>query len=140
MERQILGYYSHNVKIHKTEREQRELRFIEQRFKGLIVNPYSDLKGMNPYEMNLNFRAIETMDYLVVSNHNGTISRSSFFEVKQALEMRIPVFEIQPVANTFRIRKVNRVTPVSERNLSAYAKLESLPFINNQIKNNKYFK
>lgn len=140
MEKQILGYYSHNIKIYRTEREKREFRFIEQRFKGFVVNPYSDLKGNNPFEMNVHFRAIEKMNYLIVSPHNGSISRSTYFEVKQALEMKIPVFEIQPVASTFRIRKVKKVTPITVNNLSAFAKIESLPFLNYQLKNNKYFK
>jgi hypothetical protein len=140
MEKQILGYYSHNVKIHKTEREKREIRFIGQRFKGFVVNPYSDLKGKNPYEMNVNFRAIERMNFLIVSALNGTISRSSYYEVKQALEMRIPVFEIQAVANTFKIKRVVKLVTVSERNLSAFGKLVSMPSTNIELKNNKYLK
>lgn len=140
MEKQILGYYSHNIKIYRTEREKREFQFIEQRFKGFVINPYSDLKSKNPFEMNVHFRAIEKMDYLIVSTHNGTISRSTYYEVKQALEMKIPVFEIQPVSSTFRIRKVKKVTPNTVNSLSAFAKIESLPFLNYQLKNNKYFK
>jgi hypothetical protein len=140
MENQILGYYSHNIKIYRTEREKRELQFIEQRFKGFVINPHSDLKGKNPYEMNLNFRAIEKMNYIIVSSHNGTISKSSYCELIQALEMRIPIFEIQAVANTFKIKKVVKIVKVSEQNLSTYAKIVSLPLSINELKNNKYLK
>ena len=140
MNKQLLGYYSHNVKIHNTEKEKRELQFIKQRFDGFIINPYSDFKNSNPFEMNVNFRAIEKMNFLIVSSLNGTISRSSFYEVKQALEMGIPVYEIQAVARTYKIKKVVKLRVISERNLLAFAKLISYPFINNQLKNNKYLK
>ena len=140
MEKQILGYYSHKRKIFKTEREKREQRFIENKFKGFIINPYSDLTAKNPFEWNVHFRAIDKMDFLIVSTLNGTVSRSSFYEVNQALERRIPVFEIQAVANTFIIKKVNKLIPVSNRNLSAFAKLVSRSLSMVELENNKYLK
>jgi hypothetical protein len=54
--------------------------------------------------------------------------------------MRIPVFEIQAVANTFKIKRVVKLVTVSERNLSAFGKLVSMPSTNIELKNNKYLK
>jgi hypothetical protein len=73
---------------------------------------------------------IDTVDFIVVSAYNGTIGRSSYYEVRQALERKIPVFEIYPVGIGFKLRKVVAVNVLPVNNISSYAKLTAIPLKN----------
>ena len=125
--RQILGYYSHQNNINP-KREEYEYQNIRSRYKGFIINPSNDFAAPNPFEMNIYWRVIEQVSYIIVSTVNSKIGRTSFYEVKQGLRQGIPVHEIYSVGRAFRYRKVIGLEVVSEKNLKNYAKLISVPF------------
>lgn len=135
MEKQVLGYYSHAKEKFNTKREADEYSFIYRTFRGFVIDPNKDLKTDNPFEANVNINLIYKINFMVVSATNGTIGRGSFYEVKQALLMQIPVYEIFSVGRGFKIRNVISLGVVSEKNHLRYAKLISS---SNQLKNKKY--
>lgn len=124
---QVLGYYSHSKEKFNTIREALEYEYIKRTFRGFVINPNTDLKTQNPFEMNVNFSLIYKMNFMVVSATKGTIGRCSFWEVKQALTMKIPVFEIYSAGRSFKYRKVVGLKQISEKNHLRYAKLISKP-------------
>ena len=130
MDKPILGYFSHSPKTFNTTKEFKEYVFISRLYNSFIIAPNIHLvyKKMSVYNQYL--QLIELIDFMVVSSLNGTISRGSYYEVKQSLERNIPVHEIYPVGNSFKIRKVIAVNLIPNNNISSYAKLATIPLKN----------
>jgi hypothetical protein len=130
MDKPILGYFSHSPKTFNTTKEMKEYVFISRLYNSFIISPNIHLvyKKMSVYNQYL--QLIELIDFMVVSSLNGTISRGSYYEVKQSLERNIPVHEIYPVGNSFKIRKVIAVNLIPNNNISSYAKLATIPLKN----------
>jgi hypothetical protein len=125
MRKPLLGYYSHSTKTFNTARELKEYDYISKLYNCFIISPNIHLvfKKMSVY--NQYQQLIDTVDFMVVSAYNGTIGRSSYYEVRQALEREIPVFEIYPVGIGYKLRKVVAVDVLQVNNISSYAKLTS---------------
>lgn len=130
MDKPILGYFSHSPKTFNTTKEFKEYVFICRLYNSFIIAPNIHLvyKKMSVYNQYL--QLIELIDFMVVSSLNGTISRGSYYEVKQSLERNIPVHEIYPVGNSFKIRKVIAVNIIPNNNISSYAKIATIPLKN----------
>ena len=130
MDKPILGFFSHSPKTFNTTKEYKEYVFISRLYNSFIISPNIHLvyKKMSVYNQYL--QLIELIDFMVVSSLNGTISRGSYYEVKQSLERNIPVHEIYPVGNSFKIRKVIAVNVIPNNNISSYAKLATIPLKN----------
>ena len=133
----ILGYYSHPLNI-SSKREFDEYQNIKSRYKGIILNANKDIATSNPFEMNVYWRVIEKVNYIIVSAINGKIGRCSYYEVKQGLTQGIPVHEIYSVGRGFRYRKVIGLEIISEKNLKKYAKLICVPMNNIILPKNNY--
>jgi hypothetical protein len=135
MNKPILGYFSHSPKSFNTEREVREYDFISRFYKSYIISPNIHLvyKKMSVY--NQYFQLIDLVDFMIVSAFNGTIGRGSYYEVKQALERNIPIHEIYPIGQGFKIRKVVAVNLLPVNNITNYAKLLTIPLKNISYKN-----
>lgn len=130
MDKPILGFFSHSPKTFNTTKEMKEYVFISRLYNSFIISPNIHLvyKKMSVYNQYL--QLIELIDFMVVSCLNGTISRGSYYEVKQSLERNIPVHEIYPVGNSFKIRKVIAVNVIPNNNISSYANLATIPLKN----------
>lgn len=122
---QIIGYYSHNQRKYNTKREEVEYNFIRNSFDAFVVCPNKDLHTDNPEEMNVNYNVLLKIHFLVISATNGLISRTSFWEVKQALSRDIPIYELFAVGKSFKFRRVIGLKKVNEDNYVKYAKLYS---------------
>jgi hypothetical protein len=131
---QVLGYYSHQSNI-SAKREAEEYLNIIRIYKGLIINPNQYYNVPNPYQINVYWRVLEKVNYIIVSAVNGKIGRTSFYEVKQGLLQGIPVHEIFAIGRGFKFRKVVGLQIVSKKNLMGYAKLVCIP-----LKNDPYLK
>jgi len=127
MVKQQVGYYSFSKEKYNTPIEASEYNFIRRIFKGFVINPNKDLNTDNPYEMNININLIYKVNFMVVSATKGYIGRCSFWEVKQALLMGIPVFEIYSIRGIFKYRAVIALKKVSNVNYIKYARLVSKP-------------
>lgn len=127
---QPVGFYSHNFKIFNTIEESKQYNWINQNFRGLVINPNVDLKEKNPFILNQYWQIIERINFLVVSAYRKKIDRASYYEVKQSLLNRIAVYELFKTGKTYSIRKVIGLKVVNEENLSAYAVL-----VNSKIQN-----
>lgn len=130
MNKPLLGYYSHSTKIFNTLKEVKEYDFISKLYNCFVIAPNIHLvfKKMSVY--NQYQQLIDTVDFMVVSAHNGTIGRNSYYEIRQALERKIPVFEIYPVGIGFKLRKVVVVDVLPVNNISSYAKLTAISIKN----------
>ena len=130
MDKPILGFFSHSPKTFNTAKEYKEYVFISRLYNSFIISPNIHLvyKKMSVYNQYL--QLIELIDFMVVSSLNGTIGRGSYYEVKQALERNIPVHEIYPVGNSFKIRKAIAVNIIPNNNISSFAKLATIPLKN----------
>jgi hypothetical protein len=124
--KQVIGYYSHQSNI-SSKREADEYRNIISRYKGLVINPTKEFKFSNPFEINIFWRLIQSVNYIIVSADNGKIGRTSFYEVKQGLLQGIPVHEIYAVGRGFKSRKVIGLEVVSPKNYKKYAVLKTVP-------------
>lgn len=130
MYKPLLGYFSHSTKIFNTAREAKEYDYISKLYDCFIISPNIHLvfKKMSVY--NQYQQLIDTVDFVVVSAHNGTIGRGSYYEIRQALERKIPVFEIYPVGIGYKLRKVVSLDLLPVNNISSYAKLKSITLKN----------
>jgi hypothetical protein len=126
----LLGYYSHSTKTFNTAREVKEYDYISKLYNCFVISPNIHLvfKKMSVY--NQYQQLIDTVDFMVVSAYNGTIGRNSYYEARQALEIKIPVFEIYPVGIGFKLRKVVSLDLLPVNNISSYAKLTSISLKN----------
>jgi hypothetical protein len=127
--RQILGYYSHQINI-EPNREFKEYQSIINRYKGAILNPTKEIATPNQFEMNVYWRVIEKVNYIIVSAINGKIGRCSYYEVKQGLTQGVTVQEIYSVGRGFKYIKVIGLEIATEKNLNKYAKLICVPLKN----------
>ena len=123
MEKHYLGFYSHNYKIFNTSAEILQYELITRNFKGFVINPNKHLSDKNPFVLNQYWQVINKIDFLVVTPFHNKIDRASYYEVKQSLARRIPVFELVKKQNSYSITKVIGIEVINEKNLSAYAKL-----------------
>lgn len=126
--KQVLGYYSHQSNI-SAKREAQEYLSIESIYKGLIINPSKDFKIPNPYEINIYWRVLVRVNYIIVSAVNGKVGRTSYYEVKQGLQQGIPVHEIYAVGRGYKFRKVIGIEVVSPNDYKKYAVLKTTPLI-----------
>lgn len=133
----ILGYYSHPLNI-SSKKEFEEYQSIINRYKGAVLNPTKEIATPNPFEMNVYWRVIEQVNYIIVSTINGKIGRCSYYEVKQGLNQGIPVHEIYAVGKSFKYRKVIGLEITSEKNLKKYSKLICVPMKNIISPKNNY--
>ncbi len=125
MNKPLLGYFSHSTKTFNTAREAREYDFLSQLDNCFIIAPNIHLFFKKTSIYNQYIQLIDIVDFMVVSAYNGTIGRGSYYEVRQALERKIPVFEIYPVGIRYKLRKVVAVDVLPVNNISSYAKLKS---------------
>ncbi len=58
------------------------------------------------YLYNHYLQLIDLIDFMVVCAYNGTIGRGSYYEIRQALEWKIAVYEFYPVDIGSKLRKV----------------------------------
>ncbi len=131
MNKPLLGYFSHSTKTFNTAREVKEYDYISKLYNCFVISPNIHLFFKKTSIYNQYLQLIDTVDFIVVSNFNGAIGRGSYFEVRQGLERKIPVFEIYPVGNGFKLRKVVAVKVLPVNNLTSYAKLQTVPLKNN---------
>lgn len=130
MNKPLLGYFSHSTKTFNTAREAREYDFLSKLHNCFIIAPNIHLLFKKTSIYNQYIQLIEIVDFMVVSNYNGTIGRGSYYEIRQALERKIPVYEIYPVGIGYKLRKVVAVYVLPVNNISSYAKLAAIPLKN----------
>jgi hypothetical protein len=123
MNKPLLGYFSHSTKTFNTAREVKEYEYISKLNNCFIISPNIHLFFKKTSIYNQYIQLINTIDFMVVSAYNGTIGRGSYYEIRQALEIKIPVFEIYPVGVGFKLRKVVSVDVLPVNNITSYAKL-----------------
>lgn len=123
--KQIIGYYSHSRKKFNTKQEAIEHEFIKNSFNAFVVCPNKDLHTENPLEMNLNYYFLFKIHFLVVSGTSGLISKTSFWEVKQAITRNIPIYELFRVGKTFEFRRVVGLKIVNEDSDVKFGKLST---------------
>ena len=124
MNKPLLAYFSHSTKTFNTAREVKEYDFLSRLHNCFIIAPNIHLFYKKTSIYNQYSHLIDTIDFMVVSAYNGTIGRSSYYEVRQALEREIPVFEIYPVGIGYKLRKVVAADVLPVNNISSYAKLK----------------
>lgn len=78
-EKQLLGFWSHPQSTFNTKRELIIYDYITSKYKGFVINPNQYFKTPNPFEMNIFWRAIQQIDFMLVSTNNGKIGRASFY-------------------------------------------------------------
>jgi hypothetical protein len=125
MNKPLLGYYSHSTKIFNTPREVKEYDFISGLHNCFVIAPNIHLSFKKTSIYNQYILLIDVIDFMIVSAYNGTIGRGSYYEVKQALESNIPVYEIYPVGIGFKLRIVVSADLLPASKNSSYAKLTS---------------
>ena len=102
-------YYSHSMRIYDTEREKKEIKFLNRKF-GRVCNPNGDIEwrgDMQPY-----IEAVKKSDMVVLSEYEGHIGRGVFVEVKTALDEKKPVYVIKNDNDAFSLHKVDDVNVV----------------------------
>ena len=130
MDKPLLGYFSHSTKTFNTAREVKEYDYISKLHNCYIIAPNIHLYYKKTSIYNQYSQLINTIDFIIVSAYNGTMGRSSYYEIRQALEIKIPVFEIYPVGVGFKLRKVVAVDVLPINNISSYAKLTAISLKN----------
>lgn len=130
MNKVLLGYFSHSPKTFNTAREVKEYDFLSKLNNCFILSPNIHLLFNKTSIYNQYAQLINVIDFLVVSAYNGTISRGSYYEVNQALEREIPVFELYPVGIGFKLKKVVAVDVIPANKITSYAKLTSVSLKN----------
>ena len=130
MKKTLLGYYSHSTKIFNTAREVKEYEFISKLNNCFVIAPNIHLSFKKTSIYNQYILLIDIIDFMIVSAYNGVIGRGSYFEVKQALERGIPVYEICPVGIGFKLKIVVSADVLPASKISTYAKLTSTPIKN----------
>jgi hypothetical protein len=130
MNKPLLGYFSHSTKTFNTAREVKEYEYISKLNNCFIISPNIHLFFKKTSIYNQYIQLINTIDFMVVSAYNGTIGRGSYYEIRQALEIKIPVFEIYPVGVGFKLRKVVSVDVLPVNNITSYAKLTAISLKN----------
>lgn len=126
----LFGYFSHSTKTFNTAREVKEYNFLSKLHNCYIIAPNIHLFYKKTSVYNQYSQLINVVDFVIVSAYNGTINRGSYFEIRQALEIKIPVFEIYPVGIGFKLRKVVEVDVLPVNNISSYAKLTAISIKN----------
>jgi hypothetical protein len=121
----LFGYFSHSTKTFNTAREVKEYNFLNKLNNCYIIAPNLHLHYKKTSIYNQYSQLIKIVDFIIVSTYNGTISRGSYYEIRQALERKIPAFEIYPVGIGYKLRKVVAVDVLPVNNISSYAKLTS---------------
>ena len=125
MNKPLFAFFSHSTKTFNTAREVKEYDFLNKLNNCFIISPNIHLFYKKTSIYNQYSQLIDIVDFMVVSAYNGTIGRSSYYEVRQALERKIPVFEIYPVGIGYKLRKVVAADVLPVNNISSYAKLKS---------------
>lgn len=126
MRKPLLGYYSHSSKTFNTSKEVNEYDYICKLHNCYVIAPNIHLFYKKTSVYNQYSQLINVVDFVIVSAYNGAISRCSYYEIRQALEIKIPVFEIYPVGVGFKLRKVVAVDVLPINNISSYAKLKAI--------------
>jgi len=130
MNKPLLGYFSHSTKTFNTAREVKEYNYISKLHNCYIIAPNIHLFYKKTSVYNQYSQLINVVDFVIVSAYNGAIGRGSYYEIRQALEIKIPVFEIYPVGVGFKLRKVVAVDVLPVNNISSYAKLTAISIKN----------
>jgi hypothetical protein len=130
MDKPLLGYFSHSTKTFNTQKEVKEYDYISKLHNCYIIAPNIHLYYKKTSIYNQYSELINVVDFIIVSAYNGTIGRNSYYEARQALEIKIPVFEIYPVGIGFKLRKVVSLDLLPVNNISSYAKLTSISLKN----------
>jgi hypothetical protein len=130
MNKPLLGYFSHSTKTFNTAREVKEYDYISKLYNCYIIAPNIHLFYKKTSIYNQYSQLINVVDFIIVSAYNGSICRSSYYEILQALQIKIPVFEIYPVGVGFKLRKVVAVEVLPVNNISSYAKLTAISIKN----------
>lgn len=130
MNKPLLGYFSHSTKTFNTAREVKEYDYISKLHNCYIIAPNIHLYYKKTSIYNQYSQLINAIDFIIVSAYNGTIGRGCYYEIRQALEIKIPVFEIYPVGIGFKLRKVVAVEVLPINNISSYAKLTAISIKN----------
>lgn len=122
-ENYYLGYYSHSKGIYDTANEKAEHDYLKSIFNGYIICPnkhLGSLKSANHY-----LEIVEKVNYLFVSELNGTIGKGSFEECTIALIRNVPIFVIKKKGTIIWIEEVTEVIKTSNHNLFEYGILTS---------------
>lgn len=130
MNKPLLGFFSHSTKTFNTPKEVKEYNFLSTLHNCYIIAPNIHLYYKKTSIYNQYSQLINVVDFIIVSAYNGTIGKNSYYETRQALERKIPVFEIYPVGIGFKLRKVVAVDVLPVNNISSYAKLTSISLKN----------
>lgn len=111
-------YYAHSMKIYNTEREQAELRMLEEYFyNGLIFNPNRPNIQYSKNPMGECFKAVKdhVITGLAFSHDNGHIPSGVFAEIRLAQKRRKYLYQIdsdrvRPYKGTVTLTKKDRAT------------------------------
>ena len=96
-------YYAHSKQIYNTEREHREIKYINKKF-GKIINPNTDIGEMGNIEPYL--IAISNSKGVVCSEYKGHIGRGVYEEILYAIKNKLPVYVIKRFLKKYIIKKV----------------------------------
>ena len=114
-------YYAHSMRIYNTKQEEKELKFLNNKFDN-VINPNGGMsasRSMDPY-----LREVDSCAGVVCSEFEKHIGRGVYEEIQHALSKDKRVYRIYRRLGKLYLKKVRGVKVVNPRDWAVkYGKL-----------------